>query len=100
MSERQTVLRQVARNAALPTLTIAIVDFGGMFGGIAVVVETVFAWPGIGQLASQSLQQADVVLIQAIVIVTSFVIASLNLVADLLYLVIDPRVRSAVKARS
>lgn len=100
MSERATILRHVARNAALPTLTIAIVDFAGMFGGIAVVVETVFAWPGIGQLASESLQQADVVLIQAIVVITAFVIAILNLLADVLYLIIDPRVRSAAGAAS
>jgi peptide/nickel transport system permease protein len=100
MSERRSVLRHVARNAALPTLTMAIVDFGAMFGGIAVVVETVFSWPGIGQLASQALQENDVVLIEAIVVVVSFVIASLSLLADLLYLIIDPRVRSVGEPRA
>ena len=100
MSEQRSVLRHVARNAALPTLTIAIVDFGAMFGGIAVVVETVFSWPGIGQLASQALQENDVVLIEAIVVVVAFVIAVLSLIADLLYLIIDPRVRSVVAPRA
>ena len=61
----------------------------------AVIVETVFAWPGIGQLAMQSIQARDFLVVQAIVLFVSLTYIALNLLADLAYTIVDPRIRGA-----
>jgi peptide/nickel transport system permease protein len=60
-----------------------------------VIVETVFAWPGIGQLAIQSIQSRDFLVVQAIVLFVSLTYIALNLLADLTYTLVDPRIRGA-----
>jgi peptide/nickel transport system permease protein len=88
------VLRHVARNAAIPVVTVAALEIGNLMAG-AVIVETVFAWPGIGQLAIQSIASRDFLVVQAIVLFVSVVFIAMNLITDLLYAVIDPRIRLA-----
>jgi peptide/nickel transport system permease protein len=86
------VSRHVLRNAAIPVVTIAALEIGNLLAG-AVIVETVFAWPGIGQLAIQSIQARDFLVVQTIVLFVSSVYIAMNLLADLAYAAIDPRIR-------
>lgn len=91
---RSVVLRHVLRNAAIPVITITALEIGNLLAG-AVIVETVFAWPGIGQLAMQSIQARDFLVVQAIVLFVSLTYIALNLLADLAYTIVDPRIRGA-----
>jgi peptide/nickel transport system permease protein len=86
------VLRHVMRNAAIPIVTIAALEAANLLAG-AVIVETVFAWPGLGQLAVQSIQGRDFLVVQAIVLLVSASYVSMNFIADLLYSAIDPRIK-------
>jgi peptide/nickel transport system permease protein len=86
------VWRHVLRNAAIPVVTVTALEIGNLLAG-AVIVETVFAWPGIGQLAMQSIAARDFLLVQSIVLFVSLVYVLSNLLADLAYAVIDPRIR-------
>ena len=92
LSLRAAVLRHVLRNASIPIVTIAALEVGNLLAG-AVIVETVFAWPGIGQLAIQSIAARDFLVVQAIVLFVSTVYIAMNLLADMAYAVIDPRIR-------
>jgi peptide/nickel transport system permease protein len=89
---RAAVLRHVLRNASIPVVTIAALEVGNLLAG-AVIVETVFAWPGIGQLAIQSIASRDFLVVQAIVLFVSTVYIGMNLLADIAYAIIDPRIR-------
>jgi peptide/nickel transport system permease protein len=86
------VLRHVMRNAAIPIVTIAALEAANLLAG-AVIVETVFAWPGLGQLAVQSIQARDFLVVQAIVLLVSMSYVTMNFIADLLYSLIDPRIK-------
>jgi peptide/nickel transport system permease protein len=88
------VLRHALRNAAIPLVTIAALEIGNLMAG-AVIVETVFAWPGIGQLAIQSIAARDFLVVQAVVLFVSIVYVLSSLLADIAYAVIDPRIRLA-----
>jgi peptide/nickel transport system permease protein len=92
LSLGKVVTRHVLRNAAIPVVTIAALEIGNLLAG-AIIVETVFAWPGIGQLAIQAIQSRDFLVVQAIVLFVSLVYVAINLAADLLYAGIDPRIR-------
>ncbi len=90
-SEGRILRRHVLRNALLPVVTLAGIQAGQLVGG-AVLVETVFAWPGIGGLAFDALLARDYSVLLGVFLVTSIVVVLINLATDLLYLVIDPRV--------
>ena len=92
LSLRAAVARHVLRNAAIPVVTIAALEVGNLLAG-AVIVETVFAWPGIGQLAIQSIGSRDFLVVQTVVLFVSSVYVAMNLLADIAYAVIDPRIR-------
>lgn len=94
LSVRAAVLRHVLRNAAIPVVTIAALEVGNLLAG-AVIVETVFAWPGIGQLAIQSIGSRDFLVVQTVVLFVSSVYIAMNLLADIAYAAIDPRIRLA-----
>lgn len=94
LSLGEIVLRHVLRNASIPVITIAALEIGNLLAG-SVIVETVFAWPGIGQLAIQSIQSRDFLLVQSVVLFVSAVYVLISLTADLLYGWIDPRIRLA-----
>jgi peptide/nickel transport system permease protein len=91
LSPRTVVLRHTARAAAGPVLTMLALDFGFFLGG-AVLVESVFNWPGLGLASYQALQQKDIPLLMGCVIVGSLFILVLNLLADIARTRVDPRV--------
>ena len=93
MPEGRILRRHVLRNALLPIVTLAGIQAGQLVGG-AVLVETVFAWPGIGRLAFDALLARDYQLLLGVFLCTSVLVVLFNLVTDLLYLVIDPRVEA------
>jgi len=79
------------RNSMLPTVTVIGLQIGGLLGG-SVVTETVFAWPGVGQLLIQSISARDFPMIQACIILLAGVFVIVNLLVDILYVFIDPRI--------
>jgi peptide/nickel transport system permease protein len=91
---RRVVRRHVLRNAATPVITVLALEIANLLAG-AIIVETVFAWPGLGQLAVQSIAARDFPIVQGIVLLGATVSIGLNLLADLLYSVVDPRIRLA-----
>jgi len=86
------VARHALPNALIPVVTVIGLQVGTLLGG-AIIAETIFAWPGIGRLLIQAINQRDYPLVQGIVLMTALVVSALNLVVDLLYGAINPRVR-------
>lgn len=95
MPRRRTVAVHALRNAAVPLVSLAGWELIRALAGYAVVVETVFAWPGVGDMALQAIERQDLVLLQAIVFVIAFLVVALNIVVDLLYKWADPRIKLA-----
>lgn len=91
-SERRVILLHALRNALLPIIAMIGIDIGLFMSG-AVVVESVFGWPGIGQLAWQAIQQVDIPIIMGVTLVAAVAIVLGNLVADLMAPLVDPRIR-------
>ncbi len=91
-SERKITTRHVFRNALLPVVTMAGVQTGGLIGG-SVVVESIFAWPGLGQLAYQSLFARDYNLLLGIFFMSAVLVVVVNLIVDVIYVFLDPRIR-------
>ena len=92
LTESRIVWHHALRNALLPTITILAVDVGVLMGGI-VVVETVFSYPGLGRLLIFAVEQKDIPVIQAGVLVITAIYAFANLGADILYSLLNPRIR-------
>lgn len=92
LTERAITLRHVLRNALLPVITMAGVQVGALLGG-SVVVETVFAWPGLGQLAYQSLFARDFNLLLGIFFLSACLVVVVNILVDVIYVLLDPRIR-------
>ena len=92
LSLSAVVFRHVLRNASIPVITIAALEIGNLLAG-AVIVETVFAWPGMGQLAIQSIQSRDFLVVQVIVLLISCVYVLTSFLADFVYAAVDPRIR-------
>lgn len=90
--ERIVILKHGLRNAAIPILTLIALQFSYLLGG-SVIVETIFAWPGVGRLAIEAFFRRDYPVIQVVVLFMAFVFVSINLLVDLLYAWIDPRIR-------
>jgi ABC-type dipeptide/oligopeptide/nickel transport system permease component len=94
LSERVVIWKHCLRNALIPVLTLWGVFIGNLITG-AIITETVFAWPGIGRLTYEAVIFRDFPLLQAIIILKSILILSINLVVDILYAYVDPRIRLA-----
>jgi peptide/nickel transport system permease protein len=92
LAEWRVIMRHVVRNALIPLTTVAALNFGAVLGG-AIVTETVFTLDGIGYYFIQKLGQLDVYAVMAYILVTSVIIIAFNLVADILYGFLDPRIR-------
>lgn len=92
LKEVQVLIRHALRNAALPVITILGMQLGALLTG-AVITETIFAWPGIGQLMIESIQKRDYPIVQACVLLISVTYVLVNLMTDLLYTTLDPRVK-------
>ncbi|MGH3360283.1 MAG: ABC transporter permease [Nocardioidaceae bacterium] len=97
--EREVLLQDGLRNAMLPVITAIGIVFGYMLGG-NIIVETLFAWPGIGRYAYQAIQNNDLEALQGFVIFVGVMYVLLNVVIDVCYALIDPRIRMGAKARS
>lgn len=92
LSETKVVWKHCLRNALIPVLTLWGVFMGGLVTG-TIVTETVFAWPGIGRLTYEAVIFRDYPLLQAVVIMDAVLILAINLVVDILYAYVDPRIR-------
>ena len=97
LSRRRIVLRHVARNALLPLVTMLGLQSASMLGG-SVVIESVFAIPGLGRLASEAVASRDTPLLLGIVLVSAVLVIIVNLLVDIAYALLDPRVGSAEAA--
>ena len=92
LSEKRVIMRHVFRNALIPIVTVAALNFGGLLGG-AIVTETVFSLDGMGFFFVQKLQSLDLYSVMAYLMVTAVLIILFNLIADILYGYLDPRIR-------
>lgn len=93
LHERSVVTKHAFRNALLPVLTFLGLQFGALLGG-AVITEMVFSWPGLGRLLLDGILRRDYPVVQATVIVVAFIYVVVNLVVDLTYHLVDPRLRN------
>jgi peptide/nickel transport system permease protein len=91
LSGRQVILRHVVRNSLLSMVTLLSLQLGSLLGG-AIVIESVFSWPGLGRLAQEAVLQRDYNLLLGILLISAILVVVLNLVADTAYAVLDPRV--------
>ena len=89
---RTVIMKHALRNSLLPVITVVGLEIGSLLGG-SVVTETVFAWPGVGQLLVQSIYHRDFPLVQAAIILLAAVFVLINLFVDILYAVVDPRIQ-------
>ena len=94
VSRRKVLIKHGLRNALIPLTTVMAIDIGLLFGGL-IVTETIFSWPGMGQLFVQSLLSGDTNILLPWLMVTAGFVLLFNLIADLLYGVLDPRIRLA-----
>lgn len=92
LTERTVIVRHGMRNAMLPLTTILVNDFAGLIGG-AIITEGIFAWKGMGQLFNEAIRSYDLNLFMGVFIITASLTVLANFVADLLYGVVDPRIR-------
>jgi peptide/nickel transport system permease protein len=92
LSRSRVMVRHALRNALIPLVTVVAIDTGAIFGG-AIITERVFSWQGMGQLLIQGVETSDVNILLAWLMVTSVLVVLFNLIADVLYAVLDPRIR-------
>jgi peptide/nickel transport system permease protein len=92
LSERAVVYGHAARNALIPLITVITLGLPGLIGG-TVIIETIFAWPGMGQVAIAAVRARDYPMIMALNLMTASLILSCNLLADVLYATVDPRIK-------
>ncbi len=92
LKEQAVIVRHSLKNAAIPILTLMGDEAASLLNG-AVVIETLFGWPGVGILLIQAIENRDLPLIEATAIVIAVMVVGINLLVDVAYSVIDPRVR-------
>ena len=92
LADMAVVYAHALKNSLIPVVTIIGLEFGHLLGG-AVIVETIFAWPGIGRLMIQAVYTKDFPLVQSAVTITALIFVSLNFAVDFVYSYLDPRVR-------
>jgi peptide/nickel transport system permease protein len=92
LRERGVVMGHAFRNALLPIVTMLGLEFGFLLSGV-VITETIFSWPGVGRLVFNAINQRDIPLVQAAVVIFSLMFVALNLIVDIIYAYIDPRIR-------
>jgi peptide/nickel transport system permease protein len=93
LSPRRAVLRHAVPNALLPVIALTAMSLGYVVGGV-IFIESVFSWPGIGQLTYDALTNRDLPVLQGIFLLSSAAVILMNLIADLLIMALDPRVRA------
>jgi len=90
--EKVVIAKHAFKNALIPVMTLAGINFVVMIN-VAVIIETIFAWPGIGRLLFEGISFRDFPIVQGVVLMSGVMIVTVNLVIDLLYALIDPRIR-------
>ncbi|OIK15107.1 peptide ABC transporter [Bacillus sp. MUM 116] len=98
VKEYKVIIKHALRNAMIPIITISGLQFGFLISG-AVVVETVFSWPGIGRLLVETIKLKDIPVVLALVLMKAVMFTVINLTTDILYAFFDPRIRAQYKAR-
>lgn len=96
ISERKVVLKHGLRNALMPIVTVIGLQFGSLLGG-AVLTEKVFAWPGIGNHTVEAITKSDFPVIQAVVLIIAVIFVLMNLIVDIIYAFLDPRIKYGKK---
>ncbi len=97
MPESVVVRRHILRNSLLPVLTVSGIVFGSLLGGV-VITERVFAWPGLGTLLLTAIEQRDFAVVQAVMLLAVAIFVVVNLIVDIMYGYVDPRIRSLRRA--
>ncbi len=92
LRERMVIIKHAARNAMIPLITIVVFQIPNIFGG-ATLTETIFNYPGIGRLLVESLGRDDWPIVMAILFITAVLVVIATLVGDVLYTIVDPRIR-------
>ena len=92
LSERVVLFKHALKPALVPVVTLIGLQIGTLFSG-AVVTETVFSWPGIGRLAMEAISSRDFPVVQTVVLISAVVFVLMNVLVDLAYAVLDPRIR-------
>ena len=92
LSERKVIFKYTLRNAMIPTITISGLQLANLLGG-TVVLESIFAWPGIGRAIFEAILQRDYPMVQAGVLVLGVIVVVMNLLVDLTYRLLNPRVK-------
>jgi len=92
LTERVILYKHVLRNALIPVITIIGLQFGSLLGG-AVITETIYAWPGLGRLIIDAINNRDYPMVQGSIFIFALLYALVNLITDLIYTIVDPRVR-------
>lgn len=98
VGQRMVILKHALRNALIPTLTVIGLEFGELLGG-AILTETVFSWPGIGRLMVESIQRKDTPMVLGCIIVFSVSFGLVNLLIDILYAFVDPRIKTTYQKK-
>jgi ABC-type dipeptide/oligopeptide/nickel transport system permease component len=93
LSERTVVYKHALRNAMIPVLTLIGLQFGALLAG-AIVTETIFSWPGIGRLTVSAISNRDYALVQGCILAVGLTYVFVNLITDMLYMVVNPRIRN------
>ena len=93
VSERKVVMHHALRNALIPIITIFGVQFSNVLGG-SVLAETVFAWPGVGRLVVDAIDQRDIPTVTGALIMTTMLVTVVNLLIDIIYAYVDPRIKA------
>ncbi len=96
LSEGRVIVRHALRNALMPIVTVIGLQFGALLGG-AVLTETVFAWPGIGSYTVECITKSDFPVIQAVVLIIATIFVLMNLIVDVIYAFLDPRIKYGKK---
>jgi ABC-type dipeptide/oligopeptide/nickel transport system permease component len=92
LTEKVVIVKHALKNALIPIITVVGLQFGMLLGG-AVLTETVFAWPGLGRLIVDSILARDYPMIQGVILIFGLLYILVNLVVDLIYAYVDPRIR-------
>jgi peptide/nickel transport system permease protein len=93
LAQNRVIYRHALKNAMIPVVTVIGLQFGGLLSG-AVITETIFAWPGIGRLAVDAIRAKDFPVVQGVVMVFAVTYALVNLLVDVLYAYLDPRLKT------
>lgn len=94
LRERSVIMKHAARNALIPLITIVVFEIPGIFGG-AIITETIFNYPGMGRLFIQALSSDDWPIVMAYLFISAILVVIATLVGDILYTIVDPRIRFA-----